>query len=182
MKKYQIIYADPPWKYNVWSDKGTGRSPEGMGHYEVMDMVDIANLPVGDLADKNCALFMWVTFPSMPMALKIMKLWGFQYKTMAFTWVKRNKKSDSWFWGMGKWTRANPEICLIGTIGHPKRISNSVHSVIDSRIREHSQKPDEIRDRIVKLMGDIPRIELFARQKVEGWDCWGNEVESEIEL
>ena len=93
-----------------------------------------------------------------------------------FVWIKKNKKSDSLFWGMGRWARANAEICLIGTKGKPKRISAKVHSVIISRIREHSRKPDEIRERIVELCGDLSRIELFARQKVVGWDCWGNEV------
>lgn len=105
-----------------------------------------------------------------------MQEWGFIYKTCGFTWIKKNRKSDSLFWGLGYWTRANAELCLIGTKGNPKRVSKSVHQVIMSPIREHSRKPDEARKRIVELMGDIPRIELFARQEFEGWDCWGNEV------
>ena len=90
--------------------------------------------------------------------------------------MKRNKKSDTWFWGLGHWTRANAEICIIATKGKPKRISKSVHSIIDAPVEEHSKKPDEIRDRIVELMGDLPRIELFARAETPGWDVWGNEV------
>ncbi|GAF84444.1 unnamed protein product, partial [marine sediment metagenome] len=111
-----------------------------------------------------------------------MKCWGFEYKTVAFTWVKRNKKSDSWFWGMGWWTRSNPEYCLLGVKGNPKRVSAKIHSVIDDRIMKHSKKPDRVRDKIVELCGDLPRIELFARQRVNGWDAWGNEVESDVEL
>ena len=80
------------------------------------------------------------------------------------------------FWGLGFWTRSNPEICLLAVKGKPKRVSASVHSVIQAPIEQHSKKPAETRDRIVQLMGDVPRVELFARQTAEGWDCWGNEV------
>jgi len=83
---------------------------------------------------------------------------------------------------MGNWTRSNTEDCLLAIRGKPIRISASVHQIIQSPIGRHSEKPMETKDRIVQLMGDLPRIELFARQKVEGWDCWGNEVESDIEL
>ena len=180
LKKYQIIYADPPWEYRLFSNSEGGRT--AASHYQTMRLVDIYSLPINKIADKNCILFMWATYPCLPEALHTIRSWGFFYKTVAFTWVKKNKKADSWFWGMGSWTRANAEICLIATIGNPKRISASVHSVIDSRIRNHSQKPDEAKERIVKLCGDEPRIELFARQKTEGWDVWGNEVESDIKL
>lgn len=112
----------------------------------------------------------------------MIKAWGFEYKTCAFTWIKRNKNINSWFWGMGRYTRANSEICLLATKGNPKRINAGVHSVIDTPIEKHSKKPDEARKRIVELMGDLPRVELFARQKVDGWDSWGNEVESDIAL
>lgn len=104
---------------------------------------------------------------------------GFEYKTCAFTWIKQNKKSDTLFWGMGRWTRANAELCLLATKGNPKRADAGVHSVIISHIEEHSKKPAETRDRIVKLLGaggGLQKIELFARQVVTGWDCWGNEV------
>lgn len=181
MKKYQIIYAEPPWRYVVWSEKGGGRT--AASHYDVMRFVDLLNLPVQNLADGNCILFLWATYPMLPEAFEVIKRWGFHYKTVAFTWVKRNKKSLGWFWGMGSWTRANPEICLLATRGKPKRQSASVHSIVDTPLMQHSRKPDEVvRGRILELCGDLPRIELFARRKVEGWDCWGNEVESDIEL
>lgn len=102
--------------------------------------------------------------------------WGFSYKTVAFVWIKQNRKNDNLFTGMGYWTRANAEICILATKGHPKRISASVHQVIISHIEEHSKKPQEARDRIVKLMGNVPKIELFARNTTPGWDVWGNEV------
>ena len=104
------------------------------------------------------------------------------YKTIAFVWVKKNKKADSLFWGMGYWTRSNVEFCILATRGRPKRVSAGVHQVIMTPIEEHSKKPQEARNRIEMLMGDVPRIELFARQKSEGWDVWGNEVENDIEM
>ena len=171
-KKYNIIYADPAWYFNTWSKKGMSRSPK----YKLMGSREIRKLPVADITDKDCVLFIWIIYPLMEQALKVIKDWGFTYKTCAFNWVKNNKKSDSFFWGMGYWTRSNSEICLIATKGKPKRISRSVHQIIFDRIREHSRKPDCVRDRIVELCGDLPRIELFARQKTKGWDCWGNEI------
>ena len=180
MKKYKIIYADPPWQYKVYSKKGEGRSAES--HYPTMSIEDICNIPVNKIADENCALFMWVTFPTLKDGLKVIEKWGFSYKTVAFVWVKQNKKKPTLFWGMGFWTRANAEICILATKGNPKRISAKVHQVIISPIEEHSKKPDETRTRIVELIGDLTRIELFARQKAKGWDSWGNEIENDIEL
>jgi len=173
--KYDIVYADPPWSYKAWSLKGGGSSAER--HYHCMTKEAIQSLPVADLCNKNCALFLWVTFPCLEEGLELIKKWGFTYKTCAFTWVKRNKKSNSFFMGNGFYTRANAELCLLATRGRVRKISSSVRSVCDARIQEHSRKPDEIRDRIVSLLGDLPRIELFARQQVVGWDCWGDEVE-----
>lgn len=112
----------------------------------------------------------------------MIEAWGFTYKTVAFAWVKQNKKSDSLFWGMGFWTRANVELCILATKGRPRRISAGVHQVIVSHIEEHSKKPQEARDRIIRLLGDVPRLELFARQKTEGWDVWGNEVVCDVDL
>lgn len=180
MKKYQVIYADPPWAYRAWSDKGKGRSAES--HYSTMSLADIKALPVGELADKDCALFLWITFPLLRETWDVVESWGFTYKSVAFVWVKQNKKTPSLFWGMGYWTRANAELCIIATKGSPKRQSRAVHQVILSQIEQHSKKPDETRDRIVALMGDVPRIELFARQKTEGWDVWGNEAPDCVEL
>ena len=180
MKRYTVIYADPPWAYRVWSQKGAGRSAES--HYSTMSLEDIKALPVGKLADKNCALFMWITFPLLREAWDVVEAGGFKYKSVAFVWIKQNKKSPSLFWGMGYWTRANAELCIIATKGSPKRNSRSVHQIIFSPIEEHSKKPDEARERIVKLMGDVPRIELFARQKASGWDVWGNEAPDSIAI
>ena len=119
----------------------------------------------------------WVTIPCLLEGLSVLKAWGFTYKTVGFVWVKQNRKADSLFWGMGYWTRSNVELCILATKGHPKRINAAVHQVIVSHIEEHSKKPQEARERIVSLMGDLPRIELFARQSTPGWDVWGNEVE-----
>jgi N6-adenosine-specific RNA methylase IME4 len=173
-KKYQIIYADPPWSYK---DKALAGNRGAGCKYNVMESKEIAELPIQEISEKDCILFIWVTMPKLNECFDLIKVWGFEYKTCAFTWVKKNKKADSWFWGMGSWTRANAEICLLATKGKPKRISAGVHSIIDTPIEEHSKKPNEARNRIIKLCGDIPRIELFARQKVDGWDCWGDEVE-----
>ena len=147
-----------------------------------MSIKDICNLSVDKIADKDCVLFMWMTFPTLVEGLKVLESWGFKYKTVAFVWIKQNKKAPSLFWGLGFWTRANAEICILATKGNPKRVSAKVHQVIISPVEEHSKKPDETRKRIVELLGDIPRIELFARQKVQDWDSWGNEVESDIDL
>ena len=172
-KKYNIIYADPPWSYR---DKALSGNRGACCKYDVMDTTDISELPVKDLSAKDCVLFMWVTMPKLDECFELIKAWGFTYKTCAFTWIKRNKKSSGYFWGMGRWTRANAELCLIATKGKPKRASKSVHQVCDARVMEHSRKPAEIRERIVQLCGDLPRIELFARQHADGWDCWGDEI------
>ena len=174
-KKYNIIYADPPWSYKTWSGKGKEKK-SAENHYPCMQKAEIQRLPIPNIAADDCVLMLWVTWPCLEEGLELIKVWGFTYKTCGFAWVKRNKKSDGWFWGLGYWTRANSEICLIATKGNPKRVSKSVHQVCDARIMEHSRKPDEIRDRIVELCGNKPRIELFARRYADGWDCWGNEV------
>lgn len=179
-KKYKIIYADPPWSYKVWPKKtGLGRSAES--HYKTMSKEEIQSLPISKITEDDAVLFLWVTAPCLLEGIELIKKWGFEYKTIGFTWVKRNKISDSWFWGMGYYTRANTELCLLATKGKTlKRVSKSVHQIIDSRIRKHSQKPDEVREKIVKLFGDLPRIELFARsnKKIEnGWTNVGNEID-----
>lgn len=172
-KQYQIIYADPPWSYK---DKALAGNRGAGCKYPVQSKEWLDTLPVSEIAATDCTLFLWVTMPKLNECWDLIQKWGFEYKTVAFTWVKRNKKASSWFWGMGRWTRANAELCLIATKGKPKRISAAVHSVIDTPIEKHSKKPDIVRDRIVQLLGDIPRIELFARNKAEGWDAWGNEI------
>jgi N6-adenosine-specific RNA methylase IME4 len=178
MKKYQIIYADPPWKY-----QGEMMNSSVTDHYQWTDLQDICKIPVKDIADDNCILFMWVTMPKLNEFMEVVKAWGFEYKSCAFVWVKVNKKAtDTYFMGQGRWTRANPEICILATKGNPKRISAGVRQLVVSPIQEHSKKPDEVKNRILQLVGDLPRIELFARRKTEGWDVWGNEVESDIDI
>ena len=174
-KKYKIIYADPPWQYRVYSQKGQGRSAEN--HYHTMNIKDIMALPVDKIADKDCILFLWITFPCLKEGIEVMERWGFKYKTCGFNWVKRNKKKNTYFMGLGFWTRSNSEVCLIGTKGQPKRVSKSVPQICDARIMEHSRKPAEIRERIVELCGELPRVELFARDKVKGWDSLGDEID-----
>ena len=174
-KKYKIIYADPPWQYRVYSKKGQGRSAEN--HYHTMNIKDIMALPVDKIADKDCILFLWITFPCLKEGIEVMERWGFKYKTCGFNWVKRNKKKNTYFMGLGFWTRSNSEECLIGTKGQPKRVSKSVPQICDARIMEHSKKPAEIRERIVELCGELPRVELFARDKVKGWDSLGDEID-----
>lgn len=180
MKPYEIILADPPWAYKVWAKKGRGCTAEN--HYPTMRIEDIRALPVGGLAAKDCTLFLWATMPTLPEALSAIQAWGFTYKTVAFVWVKQNRKSPSLFWGLGHWTRANAELCLLATRGRPRRKSAAVHQVVVSPVAQHSKKPDVVRERIVALMGDLPRVELFARQAVPGWDVWGNEVDSSAGL
>ena len=164
-----------------------------------MGIDELCALPVADLAAPDSALFLWATFPQLPEALRLIKAWGFQYKSVAFVWLKKNRKADSWFYGLGFWTRGNAEVCLLATKGHPKRQAANIHQFIIlatkghpkrqaanihqfiiSPIEAHSKKPDEAREKIVALMGDLPRVELFARQTPPGWDVWGNEVESTV--
>ena len=178
MRKYKIIYADPAWSYD---DKSLNRGGAER-HYRTMPIEDIRRLDVQSISDTDCILFMWATFPKLPEALEVIKAWGFTYKTNAFTWVKKNKVADSFFWGMGRWTRSNAEVCLLAVKGNPKRIDMGVHSIIYAPIDVHSKKPAETRERIVKLMGDIPRIELFSRNNCDGWDAWGNEVKCDVFL
>lgn len=180
-KRYSIIYADPPWEYRqAWSTKNENARGTAKQHYSTMTTDEICRLPVEKIKTDDAICFMWATFPNIDQALKVMAAWGFEYKTAAFVWVKKNKKSNTNFWGMGAYTRANAEVCLLGVSENTKAkqcvLSNSVHQIVEAPIEEHSKKPDEVRQRISQLLGDRPRIELFARQYAEGWDCWGNEV------
>jgi N6-adenosine-specific RNA methylase IME4 len=178
-RKYQIIYADPAWDYEF----GATSSRFIRNKYATMSKEAICELPIKELASDNSALFLWVTYPKLDWAFDVIKAWGFTYKTAAFTWVKTNENSMGLFWGMGYYTRSNPELCLLATKGEPlERKCHDIHSVVISPVLDHSHKPAIIREFIVQLFGDLPRIELFARRKVDGWDCWGNEVESDIAL
>jgi len=172
-KKYNIIYADPPWKRDRWSNKAKFHS--GEKHYPTMSIEELCLIPVENISDKNALLFMWVVGFELDGAIKVMDAWGFDYITIAFNWIKINKNKSLWM-GLGHWSRQGSEICLLGKCGKPKRFDKSVMQVLISPRERHSKKPDEIRNRIVELAGDLPRIELFARQESEGWDVWGNEI------
>ena len=170
---YSILYIDPPWSYR---DKALAGNRGACCKYSVMTQEEIRDLPVASIAADDAVLFMWVTMPKLNECFPIIQAWGFEYKTAAFTWVKRNKKAPTWFWGMGRWTRANAELCLLATRGKPKRVNAGVNSVIDTPVEGHSKKPDIVKDRIVQLCGDLPRLEMFARQATPGWDIWGLEA------
>lgn len=172
-KKYNIIYADPPWTYK---DKASAGKRGASYKYMVQDQNWICNLPVQNITADHCVLFIWTTMPQLPNVFEVINSWGFVYKTCGFTWVKKNKIKDSWFMGMGNWTRSNSELCLLAVKGKPKRVNASILSVIDTPIESHSKKPDAVKDHIVTLCGNLPRIELFARQRTQGWDVWGNEL------
>lgn len=174
---YNVIYADPPWRYRCGVGQGVAED-----HYPTMSVNEIAALPVGELAAPDCALFLWITCPMLNEVWAVLDTWGFQFKTVAFAWVKVNRQDYSLFTGLGWWTRANVELCLLATRGHPKRKDNTVHQVVLSRIEGHSKKPDEVRRRIEQLMGDVPRVELFARQYPPGWDVWGNQVNGSVDI
>lgn len=169
---YNVVYADPPWQYR---DKSLHRGGAAK-HYDTLSTFDIESLPVSAIAGKNSALFLWTTLPNIPEALKVINSWGFTYKTAAFVWVKTNKHAGTLYMGMGHYTRANGELCLLATRGRLSVVDRSIKNIVISPREKHSKKPDIVRENIVKLLGDIPRIELFARECAEGWDCWGNEV------
>ncbi len=172
-KKYEIIYADPGWSFN---NKRTGGSMTSgsEAQYTVAGVDDICALPARDITADSCILFMWWVGSQPAEALRVVKTWGFTLKTMTgFAWVKKTKYGKDHF-GMGFYTRAGTENCLIAIKGKPGVLSHSVRSVVYAETRKHSQKPDVIRDKIIELAGDKPRIELFAREQVDGWDSWGD--------
>jgi N6-adenosine-specific RNA methylase IME4 len=179
---YRVIYADPPWSFSTYSRKGKGRSAEA--HYDCMSLTDIKALPVAEWAAPDCVLLLWVTDPLLDKALDVIRAWGFTYKTVGFCWAKLNKSAphsdnglDSerdFFTGLGFWTRANPELCLLATRGRPSRRSRGVRKLIVSPRREHSRKPEEAYQRIEALC-EGPYLELFARRHRPGWDAWGNQ-------
>jgi N6-adenosine-specific RNA methylase IME4 len=177
-KKYQIIYADPPFSYHIERDKATNLDGTKrkllMGstkrHYETMTLEEICNLPVQQIADKNCYLFLWASSPTLKEALEVMERWGFTYKVIAFVWSKTNREM-----GLGHYTRTNHEFVLLGTKGSLERKSNKVKQWLKAPTTIHSKKPNEIRERIIQLYGDLQRIELFSRTKIHGWDVIGND-------
>ena len=169
---YGAIYADPPWHFKIRSPKGEGRS--ATQDYQCMSLDEICALPVQAIAAPDCALFIWITDPMLPTAFKVIEAWGFTYKTVGFTWAKTNSKSPGYFTGMGYWTRANPEQCILATRGSPRRKAKDVRQLIVAPRQGHSRKPDEVRSRIERLV-DGPYLELFARQSTPGWSTWGDQ-------
>jgi N6-adenosine-specific RNA methylase IME4 len=172
-KRFGVIYADPPWSFEVYTGKDKQRSAER--YYDTMSLDDIKALPVNNLAAEDCALFLWAVNPELPGALDVIRSWGFEYKTVGFTWVKQNRGGEGLFMGLGYWTRANAESCLLATRGSPPRMAKDVPQVVMAPLAEHSHKPEEIRRRIERLVPG-PYLELFARRAVEGWTVWGNEI------
>jgi N6-adenosine-specific RNA methylase IME4 len=180
---FRVIYADPPWTFKTYSAKGRGRCADA--HYDVMSLDDLKKMrhEINKCAARDCALFIWATDPLLPKAIDLIHAWDFNYKTVAFYWAKLNKKAsgknftvESFFTGLGYWTRANAEICLLATRGTPKRLSRSVKRLVIAPRREHSRKPDEIYDRIESLM-EGPYLELFARSTRQGWRSLGNQTD-----
>lgn len=179
--RYGAILADPPWGFQCWDGADKRVASRGsVTPYSTMTMEDLARLPLSELAADNCALFMWVVWPTLPDAIDLLKPWGFTYKTCAFAWLKADPYrlfalEEDVYMGLGYWTRANSEVCLLATRGKPKRLDAGVRQGIVAPRREHSRKPDGIHERIERLIAG-PYCELFARQNRPGWDCWGNEV------
>lgn len=179
-KKYQIIYADPPWEYK---ESGSGNRVVS-SHYSTMNIEDIKALPIESISDEKSILWLWVTFPRLEQGLEVIKSWGFKYYGLGFDWVKMSKNGKP-SWGMGYYTRQNTEVCLIGVKPKPHRFKPQVRnvlSVVHSDRLKHSEKPKIFKDKIVEIIGDLPRVELFAREKTEGWDVFGNEVEDSIKF
>jgi len=168
---FGAILADPPWLFLMHGETGDSRNPE----YPMMTEAEIAAVPVAPAAAPDCALFLWATGPHLDQSLRVMAAWGFAYKSIAFSWLKVNMDGRP-FVGLGPWTRANVELCLLGTRGHPKRLNADVPQAIIERRREHSRKPDCVRQRIQRLVAG-PYLELFARSPARGWTAWGNETE-----
>ena len=186
-KHFRAILADPPWRFRTWNNatavkaRGYGDASAG-AHYNTMPIEDIRALPVGDLATADCALFLWITWPNLLDALAVIQAWGFEFKTAAFVWTKAHAGQLEMFeqsipdqMGMGYWTRANTEPCLLATRGKPVRVNADVRQAIIEPRREHSRKPDCIHGRIERLVAG-PYLELFARRRRTGWEAWGDEV------
>lgn len=183
---FGVLYADPPWQFDAWSEfkplasGGVTRAIER--HYQTVDAPVLAKLPVAELAAPDCALFMWVCWPTLRDAWELLDAWGFAYKTCAFSWVKANVRQLRLFeddatadMGLGYWTRANSEVCLLATRGKPKRLNADVRQGIIEPRRGHSRKPDCVYGRIERLVSG-PYLELFARNTRPGWTSWGNET------
>ncbi len=178
-KKYQIIYADPPWSFSSreLQKYGGERFTSMDKHYETQHKTWIRDLPVLDLADRDCALFLWTTDAHLKEAIGTIESWGFKYVTIAFVWEKKTSTGKT-VANLGAWTMKNYEICLFGTRGRMLKYKkvNNIYQKVEAERTKHSKKPMEVRRNIELLFGNLPRIEIFARERVDGWDAWGNEV------
>jgi site-specific DNA-methyltransferase (adenine-specific) len=176
MRKYQIVYADPPWDY------GSFPSTSNTSAYPLMPTDEICALPVRNITQLNAVLFLWATMCKLPDAFRVIDAWGFSYVTNGFTWVKTNPRMRTPFLGMGYWTRQNAELCLLAKRGRPTRRDKRVSSLVIAPRQLHSKKPEVVRNLIVRVCGAFLRIELFARNKSPGWDSWGNEFPNDYQL
>lgn len=178
---YRVIYADPPWRYRTYTEAPNRRSAKH--HYPTMSLEEIKALPVRQVAARDCHLFLWTTWPHLPQALEVMAAWGFKYSSNAFTWAKvRRAAADVLFMTredfpmlLGRTTRKNTELCLLGRRGSPRRLAGDIPELVISPLREHSRKPDEIRD-LIRRYAEGPYLEMFSRRSAPGWDAWGLEV------
>lgn len=186
--EYQIIYADPPWKYNDrYNIHGAAFGGGAMAHYPLLTTPQISSIPVQSWVDPaGSVLLMWATWPKLEEAFKVISGWGYTYKTLGFCWVKTNRGNGEPFFGTGFYTRSNTEPCMLATAGKnfPRPITNGISQILESPgsllvspREEHSKKPDLARQKIVELFGDVPRLEMFARDRSPGWDAWGNEID-----
>ena len=178
-KKYNIIYADPPWSFSSKElQKYDNKRFTSMDkHYSTQSKDWIKNLSVKNITEKNSCIFLWVTDAHIKEGIEVMESWGFKYVTIAFIWEKVSKNGIT-VANLGSWTMKNYEICLFGTKGKMlqyKKCNNIYQKVVAERTK-HSKKPQQVRDNIVKIFPNLPRIELFARQKTSGWDVFGNEI------
>lgn len=181
-KSYEIIYADPPWAYrqkqiNFQSyDKGKKYHNDVTEHYQTMTNENIKSLPVADMAASDCLLFMWATGPNLDIALEVGQAWGFEYKQIAFVWDKQRTN-------YGFYTLTSVELCLVFKKGRiPKKADNTVRQFLSEKLGRHSAKPTEVRKRIDRMYPEAKKIELFARERHQGWDVWGNEAPEEYTL
>jgi N6-adenosine-specific RNA methylase IME4 len=179
---FGAILADPPWTFRVWADSDKAHG-SASAHYNTMSIDELKAMDVAGVAAPDSTLFMWICWPNLVESLDLISSWGFGYKTCAFAWVKGDASQIEFFhdevkpyMGLGYWTRANSEVCLLATRGKPKRMNADVRQAIIAPRREHSRKPDGIHERIERLVGG-PYLELFARQQRPGWTVWGNQTD-----
>lgn len=183
-ERYDVIYADPPWSFDNYSEKGEDRNAKSW--YDCMDIEDIWRLPVGDIAADDSMLAMWATFPLLPEAIETCRRWGFRYVTVGHVWIKLNKSVGlrtivdvvkDVFMSTGYWTRSNAEIVIFASRGQPKRRSKSIRQVVFAPRDIHSAKPLVFRSNLEKLLVAERRVELFCRREpTDAWHVWGNQV------